>query len=125
MVGEGLFALDPPTLLSGRCRDCAQSSFPAASCCPYCRGADVDVVPLPTVGTIYSYTISRITAPGYCGPVPYGYGIVEFDTGIRVATLLNADPIEELKIGALVRFALVDVGTAGDPLLSYTYKLEQ
>jgi uncharacterized OB-fold protein len=125
LVDEGLFSVEPPALLGGHCRDCGQMCFPAAARCPFCRAASVAVTPLPTLGTVYSYTISRIPGPGYRGPVPYGFGLVELGSVIRVASLLNADPIERLRIGARVRFALVNVGTADDPLLSYSYELGQ
>ncbi|QLL06233.1 Zn-ribbon domain-containing OB-fold protein [Mycobacterium vicinigordonae] len=123
LVGAGIFSVDPPALLGATCRTCAQMCFPAAPRCPYCRGAHMEVVQLPSVGTIYSYTISHIRGPGYLGPVPYGLGVIEFDTGIRVATLLSADPLERLRIGARARIALADVGAPEQPLLSYTHTL--
>jgi uncharacterized OB-fold protein len=84
----------------------------------------VQVVRLPTVGTVFSYTISRVSAPGYSGPVPYGFGIVELGSDLRVTSLLGADPIDQLRIGARVHFALVDVGTEDEPVLSYMYEME-
>jgi hypothetical protein len=124
LVRDGLFTVDPPALLGGCCQACEQYSFPAAARCPHCRGGHVEVRALPTTGTIYSYTIARVRAPGYLGPVPYGYGLVSLDVGIQVASLLGANPIERLSIGARVRFGLVDVGTAEQPLWSYAYEVE-
>ncbi|HEY1972242.1 MAG TPA: OB-fold domain-containing protein [Pseudonocardia sp.] len=124
-VAEGLFTTDPPQLLGACCRACGRLSFPATSrWCPYCRADAPEVRPLPTTGTVYSYTIVRVPVPGYTGPTPYGLGLVEL-AGIRVASTLVADPLESLSVGATVRFCLLDVGTPEDPLLSYGYRLER
>jgi uncharacterized OB-fold protein len=80
---------------------------------------------LSTTGTIFSYTIVRVPVPGYTGPVPYGLGIVELPEGIRISSVLVTESLENLSIGAAVRFCLLDVGTANEPLLSYAYKLER
>ena len=116
---------DPPTLLGGRCQMCAFYSFPATTRCPYCHCSHPEVVSLPNVGRIYTFTISRIPAPGYVGPVPYGLGLVELEVGMLVTSLLVADPIEHLAIGVPVRLVLVDVGTTDEPVLSYAYEVVQ
>lgn len=123
MVREGLFVKDPPTLLGSRCRACESYTFPATTRCPYCYCSQPEVVSLPNVGRIYSFTISRIPAPGYVGPVPYGLGLVELEVGIRVTSLLIADPIEQLAVDAPVRLTLLNVGTADEPALSYAYEV--
>jgi uncharacterized OB-fold protein len=78
---------------------------------------------LATEGTVFSYTIVRVPVPGYAGPVPYGLGVVELPDGIRVNTMLVAEPLETLSIGAPVRIRLVQVGTEQNPLLSYGFAL--
>lgn len=126
VVGEALFQIDPPALLGAQCGACEQTSFPATDRCPFCRDAErMKIIQLPSRGTIYSYTISRIGAPGYAGPVPYGLGVVQLGTALRVTSLLTANPIERLQIGSPVRFAVVDVGGPENPMLSFSYALEQ
>lgn len=124
VVGDGLFSTDPPSLLGARCVACGQVSFPAPGRCPFCRSAEVELEALPTSGTVYSYTISRIPAPGYRGPVPYGFGLVDLGDVVRVASLLAADPLERLHIGARVHLALVDVGGDQGPLASFIHVVE-
>lgn len=124
VVVGGLLRLCPPRLLGAHCQTCDRVSFPAAQWCPYCRSAELESRWLSTTGTIFSYTIVRIPVPGYTGPVPYGLGVVELPEGIRINSALVADPLEALSIGAPVRFCLLDVGNADEPLLSYGYKLE-
>jgi uncharacterized OB-fold protein len=124
VVQEGLFRLCPPRLLGMCCRACGQVSFPAAMWCPYCRSSELQSRWLSITGLIFSYTIVRVPVPGYTGPVPYGLGVVELPDGIRVNSVLVADPLESLSVGARVRFRLLDVGTAQEPLLSYGYELD-
>lgn len=124
MVGDGLINDDSPALLGSHCIACGAWAFPAARPCVACGGDEVDVRPLSTEGTIYSFTIVRVPVPGYCGPVPYGLGVVELERErLRVGTLLTAEPIDALRIGAPVTFTLVDVGAPESPLTSYAYAM--
>jgi len=52
--------------------------------------------------------------PGYTGPVPFGFGVVELaDDGLRVITLLTeADPAR-LHEGDVMRFTTVPVDDDG------------
>jgi uncharacterized OB-fold protein len=124
VVQDGLFRLCPPRLLGTSCRACGRLSFPAAKWCPHCRSPELESRWLSTTGRIFSYTIVRIPVPGYTGPVPYGLGIVDLPDGIRVNSVLVAERLESLSVGARVRFCLLDVGTAEQPLLSYGYELD-
>lgn len=120
--GPGLFALDPPRLVGGRCENCGEVFFPFAHLCPLCRGTHTAVIDLSTSGTIYSYTVVRVPVPGYAGPVPYGLGLVDLPDGIRVTTMLLAPTVDDLEVGAPVDFAVVDLGD-DDPFLSYAYEM--
>jgi uncharacterized OB-fold protein len=54
----------------------------------------VEPVDLPTSGRLWLWTAVTSAPPGYTGPVPYGFGIVELDdVGLRVVgRLAEADP---------------------------------
>ncbi len=44
-------------------------------------------------GRLWAWTAVTTAPPGYRGPVPYGFGVVELPEGIRVVTrLTEADP---------------------------------
>jgi len=48
-----------------------------------------------TGGTLFGWTIVSSPPPGYAGPVPYGFGIVDLDEGIRVlGRLTGFDPTD-------------------------------
>ena len=46
-------------LVGARCTSCATHTFPAQAGCPRCGGV-TEVVPLPTRGTVWSWTVQRI-----------------------------------------------------------------
>lgn len=79
-------------------------------------------MPLPTTGTIYTFTIVRNKPPGYLGEVPYAFGFVDLDVGLRVISTLVADDLEDLVIGDRVEFELLTVGNGAAMEASYCYR---
>ena len=119
---ENLVEVDPPALVGGECGRCGLLSFPLERYCAHCGTPDPGSRPLPTTGSIYSFSIVRFAAPGYAGEVPYAVGVVELGGIIRVTTTLLADPLDSLRIGAPVEFQLLEVPTAeGEAVLGYAY----
>ena len=53
--------------------------FPLAPVCPYTGADDVQEVRLSEVGRLWAWTAVTAAPPGYEGPVPYGFGIVELE----------------------------------------------
>lgn len=85
------------TLLGGRSRSSGLLHFPRAAVCPYRGTDDVEDAVLPRTGTLWAWTAVTNAPPGYHGPVPYGFGVVELSDGtappIRVVgRLTEADP---------------------------------
>jgi uncharacterized OB-fold protein len=93
-VRDGLLLLgDQPTLIGGRCRECRSVCFPKQDVCPYCSEESVHEIELSRSGTLWAWTAVTAAPPGYEGPVPYGFGVVELPEGLRViARLTEADP---------------------------------
>ena len=105
-VHPGLFT--ESGLLGGSCGGCGQRHFPVAIPCPWCGSDDVATVTLSTRGTLWGWTAVTAAPPGYDGPVPYGFGVVELpDDGLHVITrLVDTDPAT-LDEGTPMRFAVV------------------
>ena len=105
-VHPGLFT--PSGLLGGSCGSCARRHFPVAIPCPWCGSDDVATVTLSTHGTLWGWTAVTAAPPGYDGPVPYGFGVVELpEDGLQVVTrLVDSDPAA-LEEGAPMRFTVV------------------
>jgi uncharacterized OB-fold protein len=85
---------DQLVLVGGRSRSHGTYHFPRSEVCPYTGADDVEPADLPTTGTLWLWTSVTTSPPGYEGPVPYGFGVVELDgIGLRVVgRLTESDP---------------------------------
>ena len=83
-----------PVLVGGFSASSGLHHFPPAPVCPYTGADDVTAVALSRTGRLWTWTAVTAAPPGYEGPVPYGFGIVELDAEhLRVVTrLTEADP---------------------------------
>jgi uncharacterized OB-fold protein len=79
--------------VTGRCRRCHHFHFPRQRTCPYCSSDVVDEEHLAGRGRLWAHTAVTAPPPGYGGDVPYGFGVVELEHGLRViGRLTEADP---------------------------------
>jgi hypothetical protein len=123
-VVDGVFDAQALRLVGGRCRACEALRFPAAPVCARCQSDAIDRVPLSDRGTIHTFTIVRAEPPGYAGPVPYAIGVVTLPDGIRVASTLTADNLDDLAIDDPVALELITLGDApADAVTSYAFRL--
>jgi uncharacterized protein len=105
-VRQGLF--DEEGLVGGECASCERRHFPLGRSCPWCGEAGPREVRLSRDGLLWSWTSVRTAPPGYVGPVPFGFGVVELPAdGLRVVTRLTEPDPARLRLGQPVRFAVV------------------
>src|SRR5262249_47316045 len=90
-IAPGLFdeTVDGPRLLAGACPNCTRRHFPASPWCPYCGSAAVEKIAVGPDARLFLYTVVQSRPPGYRGPLPYGFGVVELPCGLRVVTRLT------------------------------------
>ena len=96
-ITDGLFEIhDDGTiaLIGGYSPTSARFHFPLLDSCPYTGATDVERVILSAEATLWAWTAVTAAPPGYAGPVPFGFGVVEFvREQLRVITrLTEADP---------------------------------
>jgi len=125
-VRAGLFDEPSPgvaQLLGARCRACDRYFFPRADQCPYCSSTDAEPVALSDTGSVWGWTIVHTAPPGYEGPVPFGFGVVELPEGLRVVTRLEVTDPADLDFGAPVRLAVAPLheNDDGDLVVTYTF----
>jgi uncharacterized OB-fold protein len=125
-VRAGLFEEDPGgtvTLLGTRCRACGATTFPRAEVCPYCASDDVEAVRLSPTGTLWGWTTVTTAPPGYDGPVPFGFGVVELPEGVRVITRLETVGAADVRFGMPMRAGLAALAENedGDTVVTYTF----
>jgi len=114
-IAKGLFELDADgmiTLIGGYSPTSALYHFPLLDTCPYSGAADVERVALSRDGTLWAWTAVTAPPPGYRGPVPYGFGVVELTREkLRIVTRLKEADTDALTFGqsmALVADELPD-----------------
>src|SRR4051812_39127736 len=100
-IHDGLFDIDADgaiTLIGGYSPTSGKHHFPLFDTCPYSGATDVERVHLSRDATLWAWTAVTAAPPGYTGPVPYGFGVVELVAeGLRVVTRLReSDPAQLL-----------------------------
>ena len=110
-------------LIGGRCGSCGRHHFPVSPACPYCRADAVTTVRLSDHGTVWGWTAVTAAPPGYEGPVPFGFGVVELPEGVRVITRIEESDPARLEFGMPVKLSVAEVGTSddGDTVVTYTF----
>jgi uncharacterized OB-fold protein len=96
-VHEGLFELHADgtlDLVGGYSPTTGKYHFPLLDSCPYSGAFDVERVLLSREGTLWAWTAVTAAPPGYGGPVPYGFGVVELTAErlLVITRLKEADP---------------------------------
>lgn len=128
-ISEGLFSDGPdgPRLLAARCPACARPHFPAADVCPYCGAEGCVQVALGPAGRLYLYTAVLSRPAGYRGEVPYGFGVVEVEGGLRVIARLTEARLERLRPDLPVRLVVEPLFTDedGSPVLGYAFRPDE
>lgn len=113
-VAEGLFELDGDgsiTLIGGFSRISGHHHFPLGPVCPYTGADDVERVLLPRDGRLWAWTAVTHPPPGYDGPIPYGFGVVELGgIGLRVVTRLTESDPSRLHPGQPMTLVTDDLG---------------
>ncbi len=122
-VHEGLFAAGTePHLIGASCQACTRRHFPSTPTCPYCGSAAVEPLALPTTGRLWAWTTVTAAPPGYTGPTPYGFGVVELGDSLRVITRITEPDAAALRAGQEMRLVLDEVGHHdGNALVSWAF----
>jgi len=121
-IRPGLFDADGPALIAARCAECGKPHFPASGTCPYCAAGGCETIRVGPDGTLRLFTVVASEPPGYRGPLPYGFGVVEVDGGLCLVSRLTETRLERLRPGLPVRL-VVEPLYADDagPVLSYAF----
>lgn len=114
---DGLFRERPDgsiVLVGGYSPASGRTHFPRLAACPFTGADDVEEVELPTEGRLWGWTAITSRPPGYDGPVPFGFGIVELTDGLRVVTRLTVADPHALQFGQPMHLVPDVLTTDGD-----------
>ena len=110
-IQPDVFIVEPtPRLLGGYSPTSEQFHFPLQSVCPYSGAQDVVSVELSDRATVWGHTVVTAPPPGYEGPIPYGFGVVELTRErLRIVTRLVIDDVAQVAFGdsAVLTFDIV------------------
>jgi uncharacterized OB-fold protein len=102
-IHDGLFELDAGgtiTLIGGYSPTSGKHHFPLLDTCPFSGATDVERVLLSRDATLWAWTAVTAAPPGYTGPVPYGFGVVELVAEqLRIITRLRESDPTHLQFG--------------------------
>lgn len=107
-------------LLGSRCQSCTRVAFPPHSVCPYCSADDCRIVPLSRDGKLEICTTVSNRPPGYDGPLPFGFGVVELPEGLRIIARVS-DP--NTAPGSPLQLAIEALQTdeSGNEVVTFTF----
>lgn len=103
-----------------KCKSCGKTSFPVMELCPFCSSDNGEKVPLSTVGTVFSFSVTRVPVGPYKPPLIGAY--IDLPEGTRVYGQIHAN-VEELKTGMKVKVETGVIWTEkdGTEVLGYYY----
>jgi uncharacterized protein len=109
-------------LLGAHCLACDRYLFPRSERCPQCSATKVEAVVLSDVGQLWGWTVVHTAPPGYAGPVPFGFGVVELPEGLRVITRLELSDID-FDFGLPMRLSVAELhdNDDGETIVTYTF----
>ena len=106
--------LNEGELTTTQCTDCQSLHFPPRTICPECTGDDLEYVPLPHTGELYSFTEVRGTAAiGMNSDTPFVAGVVDLGE-IRLSARVDDALYNELEIGDSVQLKIVELDDSTD-----------
>lgn len=100
---------DSPHLVANECTKCGARFFDRRSACASCSGTDFKKVDIGTEGTLRTFSIVSMAAPGIA--VPFVASIIDVDgTSVR-ANVVNVTPDpEHVKLGMKVKLTTFPIG---------------
>lgn len=110
------------TLLGGWSPTSRQRHFPRSPVCPYTGADDVEPIDLPRGGTVWLHTSVKLPPPGYGGPVPYQFGVVELD-GEPLLRIIARLAGEGVAPGTRVELIGEELpGPDGEPVVTWSFQ---
>ena len=126
-IAEGLLELhDDGTiaLVGGYSPTSNRHHFPRLDTCPYTGATDIETVTLSTDATLWAWTAVTAAPPGYAGPVPFGFGVVELEREkLRVITRLTESDPAQLTFGQPMQLVAETLpGEDGEPVVTCAFE---
>jgi uncharacterized protein len=99
------------TLKGKKCNSCGFAMLEPSFCCPSCGSEKLVEMTFNGKGSIYTYTVVHVAAGHLVKRVPYILAVVELQEGLKVLTIVDNLPIDQVAIGKPVVFQGMEEGT--------------
>ena len=97
-------------LIGSKCSSCEELFFPKKNknWCTYCHKRTLEDILLSRKGKIATFSVVMQQPAGgfYHGEVPYSYGCIDLEDGIRIKSLISSDNYDSLKAGMNVELVI-------------------
>ena len=105
-------------VMSTKCLDCGEVSFPPKMDCPSCLSSKVEWFEITGSGTLATYSIVTYGPSGFEDDAPYTLAIADFGKFKMFGRMCKDIPTDQLAVGMKVK--VVPVKLAGDRI-SYEF----
>ena len=104
-AGEFFKQMKQGKLAGARCTKCKKVLVPPAAVCGACfADTEDELIPLPDIGEVISYTRIDFKYPGQIMEPPYAVGIIRIDgANARFNHMIKAHDLEKLECGSKVK----------------------
>jgi uncharacterized OB-fold protein len=126
-ISDGLFELHEGgaiALVGGYSPTSELHHFPRLDTCPYTGATDIETLTLSADATLWAWTAVTAAPPGYAGPVPFGFGVVELEREhLRVITRLTESDPAQLTFGQPMRLVAEALpGEDGEAVVTWAFE---
>jgi len=90
-------------LMVGKCLKCGKIHLPPRPLCDNCYGDQFEWVQISNEGKLLTYTVIHIAPTQFQDLAPYAIGIVQLVDGLKISGVIQNVPLEQLKIGMLLK----------------------
>jgi uncharacterized protein len=114
---------DDPYLVAFECENCQARFFGRHNACASCSGTSFRTVSVPREGTLRTFTIVSMAAPGI--PVPFVAAVVDCGGTFVRGNVVHVDPDpEHVTLGMKLRLVTVPVGPDAAGVLAVGFGFE-
>ena len=115
---------DEDVLIGSKCKECGRYFMPQRKWCGYCAEPTTEVVELSKEGILTSFSLMERKPDYALVETPYVFGEVTVPEGIVIYSVINAQDVNNLKMGQKVRLDPLEIkkDDEGNSVTAYAFK---
>jgi len=119
--------LSEKKLMAAQCKECGAKFLPPRPVCTNCYSRNLAWIQVETRGELVTYTIIYVAPQRFQPFIPYAYGIVELENGLRLPGMIRNIEHNNIRIGMKLELVVESTATEDWPQwpIYYFKPLEQ